>query len=103
MRSDFYQVVLIFLGVVVTALWVFLYREFFPNIGFIKTIISHSKNFRSTYTGEPPPDFKQGVKQIVIEGTIRALRQSTAASRATSLCKFPIFPRPKWRTISTAI
>ncbi len=67
MRSDLYQIVLIFLGVIVSALFgVFLYREIFPEYRIYQKDYVALEEFRSTYTGQPPPEFQFGVKQIVI-------------------------------------
>lgn len=68
MRSERYQIVLIALGVIATALLAyFLYREIFPEYRIYQDDYVALENFRSTYTKEPPPDFKFGVKQIVFE------------------------------------
>lgn len=66
MRSDTYQLTLISLGVVATCLFgVFVYREAFPEYKIYQKKYIELEKFRSTYTGEPPPDFSIGVKQIV--------------------------------------
>ncbi len=66
MRGDTYQKVLIGLGVATTALFgVFLYRELFPEYKIYQHDYVALEEFRSTYTGEPAPAFKYGVKQIV--------------------------------------
>lgn len=68
MRSEGYQIALIFLGIVATAfLGAFLYREVFPEYKIYQEDYIALEKFRSTYTGEQPPDFKVGVKQILIE------------------------------------
>lgn len=68
MRSEFYQVILIFLGVVATAFFgVFLWREVYPEYRIYQNDYIALENFRSSYTGDPPPAFSTGVKQIVIE------------------------------------
>lgn len=69
MRSEFfYQTVLILAGILVTALFgVFLYREIFPEYKIYQEAYVALEEFRSTYTHQAPPDFKYGVKQIVIE------------------------------------
>lgn len=68
MRGDWYQVSLIFLGVVATALFgAFFYRELFPEYKIYQNAYAELEQFRSTYTGEPPPPFEWGVKQILIE------------------------------------
>lgn len=68
MRSeDFYQLLLIILGVIATVLFgIFVYREIFPEYKLYQNAYVQLEEFRSTYTGEPPPEFKVGVKQIVI-------------------------------------
>lgn len=72
MRSDTYQVLLIISGVIVTALFgVFVYREIFPEYKFYQDDYIALEQFRSTYTHKPPPDFKTGVKQIVMESEIK--------------------------------
>ncbi len=66
-RGDFYQVSLIGLGVAATALLgSFLYREVFPEYKIYQNDYIALEKFRSSYTGEPPPEFKTGVKQIVL-------------------------------------
>lgn len=68
MRSERYQLVLILLGILTTALLgIFFYREFFPEYRIYQDDYIALEKFRSTYTGEPPPLFSAGVKQIVIE------------------------------------
>lgn len=68
MRSDRYQIALIVLGIVATAgMGVFFYRELFPEYRIYQNDYVALEAFRSTYTGEPPPSFKEGIKQIVIE------------------------------------
>jgi mono/diheme cytochrome c family protein len=68
MRSERYQIALISLGVISTALFAFfLYREIFPEYKIYQEDYVALEKFRSTYTGEAPPQFKMGVKQIVFE------------------------------------
>ncbi|MDP1880390.1 MAG: c-type cytochrome, partial [Parachlamydiaceae bacterium] len=68
MRGDFYQIVLIASGILVTALFgVFLYREIYPEYKIYQNDYIDLEKFRSTYTHEEPPLFKTGIKQIVIE------------------------------------
>ncbi len=68
MRGQLYQIVLIVLGVVVAALFgVFVYREMFPEYALYQDDYIALEEFRSTYTGEAPPIFKKGIKQIVLE------------------------------------
>lgn len=68
MRSeDIYQTLLITVGIVaVMMLGIFLYREIYPEYKIYQNAYVEMEKFRSTYTGEPPPEFKEGVKQIVI-------------------------------------
>lgn len=68
MRGNWYQLSLIFLGIVVTALFgVFLYREIFPEYKIYQNTYVELEQFRSEYTGEKPTSFEIGVKQILIE------------------------------------
>lgn len=68
MRGERTQILLILSGVVTTALfgW-FFYRELFPEYKIYQNAYEKLEDFRSTYTGRPAPDFKSGIKQIVIE------------------------------------
>lgn len=68
MRGDRYQILLILSGVVTTLLfgW-FLYKEIFPEYKIYQDAYVELEEFRSTYTGQPAPDFRRGIKQIVIE------------------------------------
>lgn len=64
----FYQKLLILTGIVVTFLFgVFLYREIYPEYKIYQEDYSALEEFRSTYHHEPPPTFKIGIKQIVLE------------------------------------
>lgn len=66
-RGDTYQISLIALGVTATILaGSFVYREAFPEYKIYQTDYVALEEFRSTYTGEPPPDFSIGIKQIVL-------------------------------------
>jgi mono/diheme cytochrome c family protein len=66
-RGDLYQISLIGLGVAATALLgSFLYREIFPEYKIYQNDYIALEKFRSSYTGEAPPEFKTGVKQIVL-------------------------------------
>lgn len=68
MRSDKYQIALIALGIAATLLFAhFLYKEIFPEYRIFQDDYIALEEFRSTYTGEPPPAFKTGVKQLVFE------------------------------------
>lgn len=68
MRGDRYQVALIALGVVVTALfWVFFVRELYPEYKIYQNRYHDLEEFRASYTGEPMAPFKFGIKQLVIE------------------------------------
>ncbi len=66
-QGDRYQVSLIGLGVIATGLLgYFLFQELFPEYKIYQKDYISLEKFRSTYTGEPPPDFSVGVKQIVL-------------------------------------
>jgi hypothetical protein len=68
MRSDTYQVLLIISGMIVATLFgVFLYREIFPEYKIYQNDYLALEEFRSTYTHQPLPPFKGGIKQIVLE------------------------------------
>lgn len=68
MRSDLYQIALIFLGIVATVLFgAFIYREIFPEYKIYQDDFIQLEKFRSSYTGETPAPFKAGIQQIVIE------------------------------------
>ena len=67
-RGDTYQYVLISSGVLATVLFgAFAYREMFPEYLIYQKDYVALEKFRSQYTGDPPPAFSEGVKQIVIE------------------------------------
>ena len=68
MRSNRAQVILILLGLL-SALFLafFFYREVAPEYMIYQNDYVALEKFRSTYTHEPPPAFKEGIKQIVIE------------------------------------
>lgn len=66
-RGDIYQITLVTLGIVATLLFgAFLYREIYPEYAIYQNIYKDLEAFRSTYTGQPAPSFKDGLKQIVI-------------------------------------
>ncbi len=66
-RETLYQSALILLGFIATALFaIFFYREIAPEYLLYQKAYVALEEFRSEYTGEPPPDFKLGIKQIVI-------------------------------------
>lgn len=68
MRSERYQIALILLGLIAAAFFgVFFYRELFPEYRIYQNDYVALEKFRSTYTGEPAPAFREGVKQIVFE------------------------------------
>lgn len=68
MRTEKYQLFLILLGLVATCLFgAFFYREIFPEYRIYQDDYVALEQFRSGYTGEPAPDFKFGIKQIVLE------------------------------------
>lgn len=63
-----YQWMLILLGTIATLLFgAFFYREIFPEYRLYQNDYIALEEFRSTYTHEPPPPFKEGIKQILIE------------------------------------
>lgn len=66
-RADIYQIVLISLSAVSALLFgVFVYYEIFPEYKMYQNAYVDLEEFRSTYTGEPAPVFKRGIKQVVI-------------------------------------
>lgn len=68
MRGNKYQYALIFLGFIGTALFLkFFYDEIFPEYKNYQDAYIALEKFRSTYTGEAPPTFKTGIKQLVME------------------------------------
>ncbi|MGK5594556.1 MAG: c-type cytochrome [Parachlamydiaceae bacterium] len=68
MKPSHFQLLLIAAGIVASAmLGVFMYREAFPEYRIYQDDYIALEQFRSSYTNEPPPPFKVGVKQIVIE------------------------------------
>ncbi len=68
MRAEIYQYSLIAAGIVATVLFgAFLSREIFPEYKIYQEDYISLERFRSSYTGESPPDFKTEVKQIVLE------------------------------------
>lgn len=68
MRPERYQIALITLGLIIAALLGrFLYKEIFPEYRIYQNDYIALEEFRSTYTGESPPAFSGGVKQIVFE------------------------------------
>ena len=68
MRSNYYQIALIFLGAIATAFFgVFVFREVYPEYRIFQNNYIALEQFRSTYTHKPPPGFLEGVKQILIE------------------------------------
>lgn len=68
MRGNTNQLILIFAGLAVVGLTsLFFYRELFPEYKIYQHDYVELEKFRSTYTGEQPPPFKYGIKQIVIE------------------------------------
>lgn len=82
MRGDIYQMILVAAGVVTTVLFgAFLYREIFPEYKIYQEDYVALEKFRSSYTGESPPQFSMGVKQIVFE---RADKGPPLIDRCTS-------------------
>ncbi len=68
MHGDRYQIALIILGITVASLLgFFLYQEMFPEYRIYQNDYIDLEKFRSTYTGEAPPAFAPGIKQIVFE------------------------------------
>lgn len=81
-RGNLYQWFLIVLGLSATALFgVFLYREIFPEYRIYQKDYVALEEFRASYSGQPVPAFKEGVKQIVIE---RADKGPPLIDRCTS-------------------
>lgn len=65
MRGDRYQIALIFLGAIITVLLaIFIFREAFPEYKVYQNAYVALEEYRSSYTGDPVPVFKKGVKQI---------------------------------------
>ena len=65
--EDYMQGILIGLAVAAALLFgVFFYREVFPEYRIYQDAYVELEQFRSTYTGESPPLFQYGVKQIVL-------------------------------------
>lgn len=68
MHGNTYQYALISLGGAASIfLAVFFYREMFPEYKIYQNDYLAIEEFRSSYTHEPPPSFKTGVKQILLE------------------------------------
>lgn len=67
-RSDLFQYALIILGIATAALFgVFWWRELYPEYKIYQNDYIALEEFRASYTHEPPPDFRSGIKQIVME------------------------------------
>lgn len=67
-RGDTYQFFLITAGLAAAGLFgVFFYREVFPEYKIYQDDYLALEKFRSTYSGQPIPPFKPGIKQIVME------------------------------------
>lgn len=67
-RADLAQIVLIVAGCLVTGLFaVFLHRELFPEYKIYQDDYLALEEFRSSYTHQPIPIFKAGIKQLVLE------------------------------------
>lgn len=82
MRGNWYQLSLIFLGLLVTALFgVFLHRELFPEYKIYQNTYMELEQFRSQYSGSPPSAFSSQIKQIVKE---RADKGPVEINRCTS-------------------
>lgn len=66
-RSQWYQTLLILSLLGVAALiGIFTYREMFPEYKIYQNAYLELEEFRSSYTGEPLPPFRGGVKQLVL-------------------------------------
>ncbi len=82
MRSDKYQIALIGCGIIATLLTaVFFYRELFPEYKVYQNRYMALEEFRSSYTGQPLPPFRYGIKQIIKE---RKDKGPVAIDRCTS-------------------
>lgn len=97
MRSaDLYQLALIGLGAIAAVMFgMFLSREMFPEYKIYQEDYVALERFRSSYTGEPVPEFKGGVKQILIE---KKDHSSPTIDRCTSChvaLQFPHFSPTK--------
>lgn len=68
MKSEnMYQSALIVFGVIATVLFaLFFMREIYPEYKLYQNAYMALEEFRSTYTGKPAPEFKEGVKQILL-------------------------------------
>ncbi len=65
--ADRYQIALILLGLAAAVMfWIFLRREIYPEYKIYQNDYIALEEFRSTYSGEPPPAFQVAVKQIVM-------------------------------------
>jgi len=68
MRGDKWQIILIISGILVAALLgIFLLREIYPEYRIYQNDYIALEKFRASYTHQPIPPFKEGVKQIVME------------------------------------
>lgn len=68
MRGDRTQILLIAAGLAATALFaVFFLRELFPEYKIYQNAYVELEQFRTSYTGQPAPAFRSGIKQIVLE------------------------------------
>ena len=68
MRGELYQIVLIALGVATAALFgAFFLKELYPEYKIYQKDYIALEEFRSSYTGEPPPPFVEGIQQIVLK------------------------------------
>ncbi len=67
-QAELYQIALIVIGLLVTVLFgAFFYKELFPQYRIFQNTYLELEQLRSQITGVPPPPFKGGVKQILIE------------------------------------
>ncbi len=67
MRAERYQIALVICMILVAGTTgLFLYDELFPEYKVYQNGYEKVEEFRSTYTGEAPPHFSSGIKQVVI-------------------------------------
>ncbi|MEX2305277.1 MAG: c-type cytochrome, partial [Waddliaceae bacterium] len=67
-QAELYQISLIVIGLLVSVLFgAFFYKELFPQYRIFQDTYVELEQFRSELTQEPPPPFKGGIKQVLIE------------------------------------
>lgn len=99
MRSNIYQYALILAGIAVTALLgVFWMRELFPEYRIYQDDYIALEEFLSTYTHQSPPDFKPGVKQIVMEREDKGPAEVDRCISCHVALQFPHFSPTKLAT-----